>query len=1125
MAIGIAAISQAQTNEFENTPPGAYASLNPVAGWTVETGVNGLPGIGCGGTTTWSPGSTEFSVVATPVTATPFFGPPNVFSIDNVVVSASPLGGQQVVRLNDNNAIFNGTKVTRITKTFSVTNSNSSCFIAWCGSWESINHTCCDRPVTLLRLFDAQGAAINCFSYNLTPASASCVAGQQGNTVGNVNWLNWQTSAVDLSPLTGSLVTLEIVNADCNGGGHHASVYLDLDFRPMGAPGCPIPMVMEPPSAVSFCSTSTIATIAGPPGYTSYQWIGPPSGSIAASQASLAVVTITNPVANAVYSLNMVNVLGCSFTNTYVLASTQLSITGLATASSCANGSTGAATVVCSGSGSGYNYTWLNASNAAVGSASVISNLPAGVYNLSVTAMGAVGCGSAAISVTIGSQPASAVTIIQPYCGIQAQLLTPAGATAIQWYSGTVAIAAAQGGTASLYTVLSPTTNQVFRLGYSTPQGCRDSVQFILAQAPTGSLAVSSLSSCSSASTGVIGLTLAPSPMAIPAANNFSVLSSPLQYVAGIGNTSLTTYVCGSLTAGVYSVTASDGLCFYSNTVTVNTFSFDYSVSPLSATTCANTNVLASVSFTQPVSPSQYSYLWSPTLHISNGMNTSIAAVINNTNTINLPVSQIYSVTVTPSAIACPLTKTIVVHFVGQPVISPVLPFCAGSPLNVSVSASPAGGNFSSGSPNFISPVGVIVPANVVSGTHTLSYNFSGCGSVTTAVTVSQLNSAALSSSVMTTCFTGSCQSLMGITTNSNGTWAGTGISANGLYCPAPPAGTYSLTYSTPSSPNPTLCPDSRVLLMVVTPPVTPTLTAIGPFCANAAPVQIIANPPSGTFVATPWLTVGGLFTPAAANIGPNNVQYSGYCMSTGNLQVLVDVFIPSSVGQTPTGCVNSATFDLNSIADNPGGIWTGAGVTNNIFNYQIAGVGTTTLVYFTDSPSGYCPSQTSTTIQVLPLPVISVSGNNLICQGQSSTLTASGGVSYTWTGSGVNSPSLIISPASTTIYSVIALSAQNCSDVAQYMVSVSPCTSLDEIAEQKSSFRIFPNPNNGVFTIDVTEQTSLRVFDVTGGLLHSEELQKGSQTKDLRHLANGLYFVQLSGPGAVGVFRLVKAD
>ena len=81
------------------------------------------------------------------------------------------------------------------------------------------------------------------------------------------------------------------------------------------------------------------------------------------------------------------------------------------------------------------------------------------------------------------------------------------------------------------------------------------------------------------------------------------------------------------------------------------------------------------------------------------------------------------------------------------------------------------------------------------------------------------------------------------------------------------------------------------------------------------------------------------------------------------------------------------------------------------------------------------CSASTSTTVTVNPVPTITNGGNTTICQGSSTTLTASGADSYSWS-TGENTASVNIS--SFGVYTVTGTSVEGCSNTANVTVLVS---------------------------------------------------------------------------------------
>lgn len=113
----------------------------------------------------------------------------------------------------------------------------------------------------------------------------------------------------------------------------------------------------------------------------------------------------------------------------------------------------------------------------------------------------------------------------------------------------------------------------------------------------------------------------------------------------------------------------------------------------------------------------------------------------------------------------------------------------------------------------------------------------------------------------------------------------------------------------------------------------------------------------------------------------------------------------------------------------------------------------TTTTYTITGVSAAGCLSTGQTTVTVNQPPVLSVSGNQTICNGDAVALNASGAASYTWspaTGlSCTNCPNPNASPTTTTTYTVIGTDANGCRDTGRVTVTVNPLPVVDAGPDQ----------------------------------------------------------------------------
>ncbi len=109
---------------------------------------------------------------------------------------------------------------------------------------------------------------------------------------------------------------------------------------------------------------------------------------------------------------------------------------------------------------------------------------------------------------------------------------------------------------------------------------------------------------------------------------------------------------------------------------------------------------------------------------------------------------------------------------------------------------------------------------------------------------------------------------------------------------------------------------------------------------------------------------------------------------------------------------------------------------TNNAFITVTPSVNTTYTVNGLSQVG--CASTTVITINVSSAPVVSITGPTLICNGSTTTFSATGASSYTWN-TGSTSSSISISPTSASVYSLTALGSNGCFTTAVKSIVVNP--------------------------------------------------------------------------------------
>lgn len=147
--------------------------------------------------------------------------------------------------------------------------------------------------------------------------------------------------------------------------------------------------------------------------------------------------------------------------------------------------------------------------------------------------------------------------------------------------------------------------------------------------------------------------------------------------------------------------------------------------------------------------------------------------------------------------------------------------------------------------------------------------------------------------------------------------------------------------------------------------------------------------------------------------------------------------------------------------------------------------------------------------------PTISVvSSSNIICSGNSVTLTASGASTYSWS-NGANTSSIVVTPTTTSTYWVYSNNANGCSN-SLFTQSVNICSGINENV-WRNSVKLYPNPSKGIFKIELNEKIEkpeVEIYNSIGQLIYKNSLKENTSSIDISKFSSGYYYAVITSKG-----------
>lgn len=312
---------------------------------------------------------------------------------------------------------------------------------------------------------------------------------------------------------------------------------------------------------------------------------------------------------------------------------------------------------------------------------------------------------------------------------------------------------------------------------------------------------------------------------------------------------------------------------------------------------------------------------------------------------------------------------------------------------------------------------------------------------------------------------------------------------------------------------NPNGCIDQDTVTVTVNPLPGPTITSSGPttFCQGDSVTLSVSGTGPSTYL---WMPGGATTQSITTLIGGTysvTVSDTNTCSSQSSTTVTVNAPPTISAGPDVNLCTSSQTTICGT-----GGIsydWApNFGISDSTIACPTFGPTASTTYTVTGTDANGCSSTDTVTINLLPPPAIpSIS---MILADLHST---PGYSSYQWYFNGNpvgGATDSIYTPTQNGNYYVVVTDANGCSTFSSTISVVD--VGIAELL-YNNSLMLFPNPNNGSFTLLFDQQGAagrLEVFASTGACVYSEQLSTAGLMKkelQLRNLAGGLYLVRIS--------------
>ncbi len=882
---------------------------------------------------------------------------------------------------------------------------------------------------------NGNSSATQVITVNATPtvtttatSTTICSGNNTTITASGATTYNWMPGSLTgasntVSPTTTTTYTITGTSAGCTGTSTRTITVN------------PTPTVTATASNTAICtgnSTTLTAT-----GASTYNWM---PGNLSGASVTVSPVTTTT------YTLTGTSA-GCSATSTV-----QITVTPSPTVTTTATNTTicsGNSTTITASGATTYNWMPGNLSGASV----TVSPATTTTYTITGTTGGCTGTTTRTITVNT-SPTVTASTALATICSGNSTTITASGASTYNWQPGNLSGAS---------NTVSPTTTTTYTIVGTAANGCTNTVNQTITVNPSptvtttatntticsgnsttitasgattynwmpGNLSGASVTvspavtttytitgtsaGCTGTTTRTITVNTTPNVTASTALATICSGNSTTITAAGgstytwqPGNLSGTSVTVSPTTTTTYTVTgtAANGCTdTFNQTITVNP-------SPTVTTTASSTSICTGNPVTLSASGAT-TYNWQPG-------NLSGASI-----TVTPAVTTTYTVTGTTSG--CTNVQTITITVGSLPTVTAATSnaaICIGN----SATLTGNGATTYNWMPGNLSGASVTVsPATTTTYTVTGS-NGPGCvNTATVLVTVNQLPTISSTATSSTICSGGNT------TLNASGastyTWNPGNLSGSSVSVAPTANTTYTVTGTSAAG-----CTNTSTVSITVNTPPTVTATSGNAAICQGSSVSLTASGAS-SYNWMPGNLSGASVTdaPTATTTYTVTGTDANGCTNTSTVAVTVNSLptVAASASNT-TLCTGNSTVlsgsGANTYTWNPGNL-SGSPVT-------VSPVSNTTYTVVGTDANG-CTNVGTVAINVNDAPTVTATGNQQICPGDATTLTAQGADTYTWNPGNLSGVSVTVSPATTTSYTVTGTDINGCTATVVVTVTV----------------------------------------------------------------------------------------